>query len=55
VGPLEGLSQLPLVVLRPLAEPIGDVVLDAAVRQPDEDARVSTAQAHDALTDRRSV
>jgi hypothetical protein len=32
--------QLLLVVLRLLAEPLGDLVLDAALRQPQEDARV---------------
>ena len=35
----EGVPQLLLVVLRLLAEPLGDVVLDAALRQPHEDAR----------------
>jgi hypothetical protein len=37
---LEGVPQLPLVLLRLLAEPLGDVVLDAALREPEEDARV---------------
>jgi hypothetical protein len=32
--------QLLLVVLRLLAEPLRDLVLDAALRQPQEDARV---------------
>ena len=40
VGAAQGVPQLQLVVLRLLAEPVGDVVLDAALRQPLEDARV---------------
>ena len=42
VAPPEVLPQrqLPLVVLRLLEEPLGHLVLDAALRQPDEDARV---------------
>ncbi len=43
VGPAQGLPQLPLVVLRRLAEPVGDLVLDAALRQSREDAHVPHA------------
>ena len=38
LGAAEGVPQLPLVVLRLFAEPVGRVVLDAAVREPCEDA-----------------
>jgi hypothetical protein len=37
---LEGMPQLLLVVLRLLAEPLGHLVLDAALRQSHQDARV---------------
>src|SRR6476646_3232424 len=41
VAPAQGMPPLPLVVLRPVAEPIRDLVLDATLRQPREDALVS--------------
>ena len=44
LGAAEGVPQLPLVVLRQVAEPLGHVVLDAALRQPHEDARVPEAE-----------
>lgn len=42
MGSPEGLRQrgLHLGVLRPLQEPLGQVVLDGGVRQQDEDARI---------------
>ena len=43
VAAAEGLPQLPLVVLRRLAEPLGDLVLDAALRQPREDQDIPDA------------
>jgi hypothetical protein len=36
----EGVPQLPLVLLRLLTESVGYVVLDAALRQPQEDAGI---------------
>ena len=44
LGAAQGLPQLSLVVLRLLAEPIGRLVLDAALRQPREDARLPPPQ-----------
>ena len=43
VRPPEGVPQprLPLGLLRLLEEPLGELVLDAALREPDEDSRVS--------------
>jgi hypothetical protein len=35
-------SRLPLGVLRPVQEPVGDLVFDADLRQPQEDTRVPT-------------
>ena len=45
LGAAEVLSQpgLPLGLLRPLEEPLGDLVLDADLRQPDEDADLQVA------------
>src|SRR5205814_2975071 len=40
----EGLPQLRVVLLRYLQEPIGELVLDAALRQPAEDARLPRTQ-----------
>ena len=48
----EGLPQprLPLGLLRLLAEPLGELVLDAALRQPDEDARLPAPARRDRVT-----
>src|SRR6266540_6553378 len=40
LGAAEGMPQLPLVLLRLLAKPLGNLVLDAALRQPHKDARL---------------
>ena len=47
LGAAQGLPQLSLVVLRLLAEPFGRLVLDAAVRESSEDARLPAPQALD--------
>ena len=55
VGAAEGVPELPLVLLRPLAEPLGHLVLDAALREPAEDAGVPQAQEHVAVVSRGCV
>jgi hypothetical protein len=51
VAEAEGVSPVPLGLLRLLEEPFRDVVLDVDLRQSNEDARVPAAPGQDLVTD----